>query len=103
MIRGYESVERFFIDGNSYIASDTLSLSDFFAWTDLLVLDLLIPIDPAKFPKLKSYLKWMESHKSYTMNIEGALNQFDFIEKCLQKAKNYKINKFELVSYPKPI
>lgn len=69
----------------------------------MLVLDLLIPIDPTKFPNLKSYLNLMESHKNYAMNIEGALNQFDYIEKCLQSAKNYKINSFELVSYPKPI
>lgn len=36
------------------------------------------------------------------MNYEGALKQAEFIEKCMEKAKNYKINSFELV-YPKPL
>lgn len=100
--RGYENVERFFKNGNLYVAGDTLTLADFSIWSTLLVLDLLIPIEEEKFPKLKKYLKTMESHKSYSMNSEGALKQADFIEKCMEKAKNYKINSFELV-YPKPI
>lgn len=102
VIRGYEIVERFFIADNLYVAGDTLTLPDFSIWSTLLVLDLLIPIDAEKFPKLRNYLKMMESHKSYELNADGALKQVDFIEKCMEKAKNYKINTFELV-YPKPI
>jgi glutathione S-transferase len=102
VIRGYENVERFFTGGNPYIAGENITLADFSVWTSLLVLDLLIPIDAEKFPKLKSYLKRLESHKTYRMNQDGALKQVDFIEKCMEKAKNYKINTFELV-YPKPI
>lgn len=101
-MRGYESVERFFKEGNAYVAGNSLTLADFSIWSTLLVLDLLFPIDAEKFPKLKTYLKTMESHKSFTMNFEGALKQADFIEKCMEKAQNYKINSFELV-YPKPI
>lgn len=79
-----------------------MTLADFSIWSTLLVLSLLFPIDAEKFPKLTSYLKMMESNKSYELNSEGALTQFDFIEKCMEKAKNYKINTFELV-YPKPL
>lgn len=84
------------------MAGDSLTLADFSIWSTLLVLELLLPIDAEKFPKLKTYLQMMESHKSYAMNFEGALKQADFIEKCMEQAKNYKINSFELV-YPKPL
>ena len=102
VIRGYESVERFFMGGNRYIFGDSITLADFSIWTALLVLDLLFPVDGEKFPKLRDYLNMMKTHKSYGMNQEGALKQADLIEKCMQKAKNYHINSFELV-YPKPI
>ena len=102
VIRGYENVERFLSEGNSYVAGDTMTLADFSIWSTLLVLNLLIPIEDENFPKLTNYLKMLENHKSYSFNYEGALKQFDFIEKCMEKAKNYKINTFELV-YPKPI
>lgn len=102
VLRGYESVERFFTGDNLFVAGNSLTLADFSIWSTLLVLDLLFPIDAEKFPKLRSFLKMMESNKSYELNSEGALTQFDFIEKCMEKAKNYKINTFELV-YPKPL
>jgi len=101
VIRGYENVERFFIDDHAYVAGDTMTLADFSIWSTLLVLNLLIPIDSQKFPKLTKYLKMLEGHESYEFNFDGALKQTDFIEKCMEKAKNYKINTFELV-YPKP-
>lgn len=102
VIRGYESVERFFVGDQLYVAGDTMTLADFSIWSTLLVLNLLFPIDPQKFPKLTNYLKMLECHKSYAFNFDGALKQVDFIEKCMEKAKNYRINTFELV-YPKPI
>lgn len=102
VVRGYESVERFFTGGNLYVAGDSLTLADFSIWSTLLVLDLLFPIDAEKFPKLRNYLKMMESNKSYELNYQGALKQFDYIEKCMKKAKNYKINTFELL-YPNPM
>lgn len=40
-------------------------------------------------------------HEGYTFNAEGAKKQVDFIDKCMEKAKNYHINTFELC-YPKP-
>lgn len=102
MIRGYENVERFFGDGHSYVAGEEMTLADFSVWSTLLVLNLLFPIDFQKFPKLTNYLKMLEDHKSYAFNYDGALKQVDFIEKCMEKARSYKINTFELI-YPKPI
>lgn len=100
MLRGYETVERFFVDDNAYIAGPDITLADFSIWSTLLVLDQLIPIEAEKFPKLKGYLKMLESHKSYQMNLEGAQCQADYIAKCMAIAKNYKISSFEL-TYPK--
>lgn len=72
-------------------------------WTTLLVLDLLFPIGEEKFPKLKAYLKMLEeNHPNYKVNMDGAKKQVDLIDKCMEKAKNYHINQFELI-YPKPI
>lgn len=79
-----------------------MTLADFSIWTTLLVLDLLIPIDNEKFPKLRNYLISLESHQNFATNFDGARKQVDYIEKCMEQAKNYKINRFELV-YPKPI
>lgn len=101
VVRGYESLERFLINGNSYIAGDVLTLADFSVWSTLLVLDLLFPIGEM-FPKLKAYLKMLETHPNYEVNMIGAKKQIDLIDKCMEKAKNYHINKFELI-YPKPV
>lgn len=79
-----------------------MTLADFSIWSTLLVLNFLLPIDEEKFPKLTKYLKMLESHPNYELNMEGARKQIDFIDKCMEKAKNYHINSFELI-YPKPI
>lgn len=100
VIRGYESVERFFLDDNAYVAGDTMTLADFSIWSTLLVLDQLIPIDDQKFPKTRKYLKMLESHPNYELNLDGARKQFDLIERCMQKAKTYHISSFEL-QYPR--
>jgi glutathione S-transferase len=95
-------LERFFINGNSYIAGEVMTLADFSVWSTLLVLDLLFPIDDEKFPKLRAYLKMLEQHPNFEINNEGAKKQVDLIDKCMEKAKNYHINRFELI-YPRPI
>jgi len=102
VIRGYENVERFFIDDQPYVAGDNMTLADFSIWSTLLILNLLIPIDSEKFPKLTNYLKMLEAHPSYAFNYDGASKQVDYIDKCMEKARNYHINTFELI-YPKPI
>lgn len=78
-----------------------MTIADFSIWSSLLILDLLIPIDETKFPKLKGYLKMLESHPNFKLNYDGARKQVDFIDRCMEKATNYHINKFELV-YPRP-
>lgn len=79
-----------------------MTIADFSIWSSLLILELLVEIDEKKFPKLKQYLKMLESHPNYTLNYEGARKQVDFIDRCMEKARNYHINKFELI-YPRPI
>lgn len=102
VIRAYEGVERFFLDGNTYVVGDAITLADFSIWSTLLVLNFLLPINEEKFPKLTKYLKMLESHQNFELNMDGARKQIDFIDKCMEKAKNYHINSFELI-YPKPI
>ncbi|CRL08282.1 CLUMA_CG021007, isoform A [Clunio marinus] len=99
--RGYENTERLFSEGNQFVAGNDMTLADFSVWSTLLVLDLLIPINNQKYPKLRTYLKLLEEHPCYQANFGGAQKQADFIEKCMEKAKNYKINTFELI-YPRP-
>jgi hypothetical protein len=79
-----------------------MTIADYSIWSSLLILELLVEIDEKKFPKLKQYLKMLESHPNYSLNYEGARKQVDFIDRCMEKARNYHINKFELM-YPRPI
>lgn len=79
-----------------------MTLADFSIWSTLLVLDMLIEVDAEKFPRLRKYLKMLESHPNYEINAEGAKKQVNYIERCMEKARSYKINTFELI-YPKPI
>lgn len=96
-------MERFFLNGNVYIAGENLTVADFSIWSTLLVLDFLLPIDAEQFPKLKSYMKTtFEAYPHFQTNLEGTKKQIDLIDKCMEKAKNYHINSFELI-YPKPI
>lgn len=84
------------------MAGEKLTLADYSIFSTILVLNFLIPIEAEKWPRLADYLKRFESNPNYELNMEGARKQVDLIDKCMEKAKNYHINSFELI-YPKPI
>lgn len=79
-----------------------MTLADYSIWSTLLVLNFLFPIEESKFPMLTKYLKMLESHPNFELNMDGAKKQIDFIDKCMANVKSYHINSFELI-YPKPI
>lgn len=79
-----------------------MTIADYSIWSSLLILELLVEIDEKKYPNLKKYMKMLEKHPNYNLNYEGARKQVDFIDRCMEKAKNYHINSFELI-YPRPI
>ncbi|KAL7016075.1 hypothetical protein ACKWTF_016796 [Chironomus riparius] len=83
VIRGYRSVENFFVDDNEYIAAPVMTLADFSMWTTLSTLNYLIPINSEQFPKLTKYLKMLEAHPSYEINREGAERHAEYVLKCL--------------------
>lgn len=78
----YEIIEGF-LDGNSYVAGDTLTLADLSIWANLLSFQFLVPVDEKKFPKLTKWLERMNSLPTYEINQSGANEHLTFIQRCI--------------------
>lgn len=85
VLRGYGTIESL-LEGNVYLAGNTLTLPDFSLWTSMESLAKVIPIDEEKYPNFTRWLKKMREHPSHEMNQKGADDHIALYRQCIQKA-----------------
>jgi len=84
MIRGYDEIESF-LEGNDYLAGNTVTLPDLYLWSNMLSLEQVIPIDKEKYPKFIAWQQRMNKLPTYAVNKEGADGHIAFYRDCIAK------------------
>jgi glutathione S-transferase len=84
VMRAYATIETF-LDGNEYLAGETLTLCDLSLWCLTESGSQLIPIEKEKFPNYSRWLNKMRELPTYAMNKEGADLHVGFFRECLER------------------
>lgn len=85
IIRGFATIDAL-LEGNIYLAGNTLTLPDLYLWASMESLVQVIPLDEGKFPNFTRWLKKMREHPSQEINQKGADDHVIFYRQCIQKA-----------------
>lgn len=72
MNEAYEILEKF-LEGNSWIAGEQLTIADFCIFATASATNVGIPIDASKYPKLVQWLKKVESLPASAAANEGLI------------------------------
>lgn len=75
-------VEGFFSEDNYWIAGDSLTIADLCLIPSITSLDVVVPIDEKKFPKLTNWIKMAEKMPFYEANKKGLCKLRDTLRRC---------------------
>ncbi|KAJ3663883.1 hypothetical protein Zmor_008103 [Zophobas morio] len=78
----YEVVEHFFDENNPWIAGDELTIADLSLIPSITSLDVVVPIDEKRFPKLSRWIKRAEGMAFYEANKNGLCKLRDVLNRC---------------------
>lgn len=84
LMRGYETVESF-LEGNEYLAGNTMTLCDLSLWCMTESGSQLVPIDAEKFPNFTRWLEKMRQLPQYEFNKEGADLHVGLYRMCVER------------------
>lgn len=75
MYEAYDFVEKF-LDGNNWVAGDTLTVADFSFLTSISSWKMLVPFSETKYPKITSWLNKMKQLPYYNEINECGLDEY---------------------------
>ena len=84
ILRGYKTINTF-LNGQDYLASNTITLGDLYLWACMESLGQVIPIEEKKFPNFFQWLIRMRKLPTYKINKEGSDKHIGFYRECLVK------------------
>lgn len=82
--KSYENLE-IFLKNSKYLTGAELTIADFSFWTTLSNSRVLVPINETKYPRIKEWLKLMDSLPYRDLNEIGRKKFVDIFSKILKK------------------
>lgn len=80
IVEAYDFVEKF-LQGNDWVAGDTLTIADFSFVTTITTWLKLAPFGPSQFPRITSWLGRMEKLPYYREGNLSGLNEYEAVIK----------------------
>lgn len=78
----YDVVEHFFDDNNDWIAGNNLTIADLSLIPSISSLDVVVPINGNKYPKLANWMKKAKTMPFYEANKKGLCKLQEILNRC---------------------